>query len=121
MHAQLVAALFLAHKAKVPLDIAPVNALANGLTTAATATEVDPAPCNTAINAINHCIAAISDFNAAPQATQAACLCCQSSTELASVYSSCAASFSKYLPASTSEYTSMAKPHVRPGHRAVLC
>lgn len=109
MHSQLIAALFLAHKAVTALDIAPLNDLAGALPTATTDSPPDAGPCNTAYSVINYCYTSITDFNSAPAATIAACICCESTEELDSVYSSCAATLTKYAPERTQDYTGMAE------------
>jgi len=121
-----VAALFLAHRAVVALDI-PSNTIAvptkaavadNRLANiigAAVATDTGADACSTAIDALNNCIA-ITSFDSLPEATQAACLCCDSGSglELDGVYSNCASYIEDNFPRSTDEYSRMPLIRVPP-------
>ena len=105
MNNKLVAALFLAQRAVMAVDI-PANALGN-IVAAATTTDPGLLACATAFDVISYCASAIPDFTAAPEATQAACLCCYSTTELDPVYSSCANYIEDNYPGSSTEYSCM--------------
>lgn len=112
-----VAALFLAHRAVVALDI-PSNTIAvptkaavadnrlANIIAAAVATDSGSDACSTAIDALNNCIA-ITSFDSLPEATQAACLCCDSGSglELDGIYSNCASYIEDNFPRSTDEYS----------------
>lgn len=113
-----VAALFLAHRAVVALDI-PANTLAvptkviapgnrfGNIIGAAVATDTGIDACNTAIDALNKCIA-ITSFDSLPEATQIACLCCDSDLELDGIYSNCGSYIKDNFPSSSDEYARMA-------------
>lgn len=113
MHSKLIASVFLAHKAVMAIDVAGVGALADALP-AATATGDDPgAPCNTPFTVISSCVASITNFDQAPVATQAACLCCYSTIELADYYSSCASALSEFAPTRTQDLSGRTRPRQR--------
>lgn len=93
----------------------PVNGLGNIVAAAAAAAAINKDAglevCSSAYNAMTYCHD-LPGLTAAPEATQAACLCCESSTKIDHVYSSCASFLEEFLetPESSSAYLRMAKP-----------
>lgn len=101
-----VAALALAHGAVVMAADLPIHALAN-INIFATGTDSGLEACNTAFDTLDHCFGEVENFTDLPEATQAACLCCDDSSALEPVYENCASYIQDNYPASSTEYSRM--------------
>jgi hypothetical protein len=115
----LITALLLAHNAANALLYpellpAPTKVL-NNLVAAAAAATGDPGveACSIALAVVSSC-GALPGFTDAPEATQAACLCCASQTiELDQYYGSCADYIESNFPGSSTQYSGKSSLYLR--------